>query len=158
MEDLRTASKLIMKNYLMCSLDIEDAYFCIPIHKDYRKFLRFTFDRIIYQFNYLPFGISSAPMIFTKIMKPVMNTLRLKGHISCIYLDDILRCIGNTYQSCLENTYDTILFEKLGFTINYKKSSLIPSRICKYLGFLLNSERFTAVELTEERKKKKKNY
>ena len=151
MENFRTASKLIMKDCYMGSLDIEDAYFCVPIHRDYKKFLRFTLRGVIYQFNCLPFGISSAPMVFPKIMKPVMNTLRQRGHISCIYLDDIL-CIGNTYQACAENICDTIsLLERLGFMVNYKKSVLQPSRGCKYLGFFLNSERFT-IELTEKKK------
>jgi hypothetical protein len=47
------------------SMDLKDAYFHIPIHPDYQKYLRFQFEGQIYQFQALPFGLASAPLIFT---------------------------------------------------------------------------------------------
>ena len=36
----------------------------------------------------LPFGLSSAPRVFTKVMKPVIGMVRSQGIRSVIYLDD----------------------------------------------------------------------
>lgn len=86
-------------------------------------------------------------------MKPVVCHLRTKGIFMVIYLDDIL-CIEKTYESCKHNTQSIIKFlESLGYVINYKKSNLIPSQQCKYLGFIVNSNDFV-LELTEKKKDK----
>ena len=43
-----------------------------------------------YEFNCLPFGLSSAPWVFTKTLKPVAALLRELGVRMVIYIDDIL--------------------------------------------------------------------
>lgn len=99
LEDLKAACRLLEPNMFMGTIDLKDAYFLIPIHKDYRKFLRFSVNSQIYEFTCLPFGLSTSPMVFTKIMKPVMTSLRSRGLLSVIYLDDIL-CLGETKSLC----------------------------------------------------------
>lgn len=142
MEDVRTATKLIFPNNFMCPVDLEDAYYLVPIHRDSRKFLRFAFQGNLYQFRCLPFGLCSAPFVFTKILKPAMRFLRRKGLASVIYLDDIL-CIGQSVNECAKNTGETIrLLESLGFLINWRKSALNPSTKCKFLGFVINTSDF----------------
>lgn len=153
LEDMKTATKLVSPESYMITIDLQDAYFLVPVDKHYRKFLRFRFQNKTYQFTCLPFGLSSSPFVFTKILKPVISNLRQKGFISVIFLDDIL-CIGDTYDECLKNALETIkLLQKLGFIINFKKSKLEPSKICKFLGFLINAYRGT-LSLPEEKKKK----
>lgn len=156
LEDLRTTIKLISRNCYMTSIDLKDAYFLLPICPDYRKFLRFKFQSKLYEFNVLPFGLSTAPFVFTKLMKPVMSHLRCLGHISTIYLDDIC-CIGQTYSDCLQNTLHTrYVLESLGFVINEEKSSLVPNNTCQYLGFVIDSVNFQ-VRLPEEKRISLKN-
>jgi len=50
----------------------------------------------------------------------------------------------------------TTLLKSLGFIINYKKSSLIFSQTCKYLGFIINSVSF-GLEL-DNKKRKEESY
>lgn len=151
-EDLRTACKLVDKNYFMCHLDLKDGFFHIPIHTEHRKFLRFLFEGVIYEFVCLPFGLNISPYIFTKTLKPVVNYLRDKGFLSVVYLDDFL-LLGDNYNNCLINVHTTIKFlESIGFSINYKKSHITPSKICPFLGFLINSNNLT-VELPSEKRK-----
>lgn len=143
MEDLRTATKLMTKGCHMVNIDLKEAYFLVPIHKSQTKFLRFYFQDNLYEFLALPFGLSSAPYIFTKILQPVVTHLRSQGFLSVRYLDDIL-CLGSTAEGCLQNARTTIqLLTKLGFIINYQKSNLVPHTTCKFLGFVLNSETMT---------------
>lgn len=73
LEDLRSVCKLLDYGMFMSTVDPKDAYFLIPVHKSSRKYLRFIFKDIIYEFTCLPFGLSTSPFIFTKLMKPVVN-------------------------------------------------------------------------------------
>lgn len=140
MEDYRTASKLITKDCYMTSIDMKDAYFLVPIHSDHKKFLRFKYNDILYEFNCLPFGLSTAPYVFTKLLKPVMQYLRSNNFASVIFLDDIL-CIDRGYTQCQQNTIFTKnILESLGFVINHEKSCLIPKRECTFLGFIFDSK------------------
>lgn len=156
LEDLRTLIKIISKNSYLCTVDLKDAYFLIKINKDDRKFLRFQFMDSIYEFNVLPFGLNTAPYVFTKIMKPVIKLLRTCGYLSTIYLDDIC-LIGSDYQACYRNLNITRrLLNSLGFIINNEKSSFIPSQTCKFLGFIIDTKHFH-VSLPQEKIKRIKS-
>lgn len=151
LEDIRTACNLISKNSFMVVLDLQDAYLTVPIHKSYRKFLRFEFKGQIFEFLVLPFGLAPAPWVFTKITKPILRILRLLGYLSVLYLDDFL-LIGGTVKECLQNlTATKEILLKLGFLVNTKKSSLIPTQRVNYLGFTIDSNQFI-IELTDKRK------
>lgn len=135
----------------MSSLDLKDAYFLIPIYKGHRKFLRFRFKGKLFQFLCLPFGLCTSPYVFTKIMKPVINNLRLQGIVMVLYLDDFL-FIHKSKVECERNMKKAIkLLEYLGFIINFQKSSLSANQRCKYLGFIIDSVKFS-LELTDKKK------
>lgn len=151
LEDLRTATKLMSKGCYMSTTDLKDAYFLVPIHNSDKKYLRFAWKHNIYEFQVLPFGLNTAPYVFTKILKPVMQHLRSKGLISVIYLDDIW-CCGRSSQECADNVQKTVkILSDLGFIINFDKSSLIPQKCVKFLGFILNSEKYHIALPTQKR-------
>lgn len=136
----------------MCTLDLKDAYFLVPVHKKHRIYLRFRFKGTLYQFTCLPFGLSCCPLIFTKIMKPVIRYLRSRGWSSVLYIDDFLM-IEDSYTNCKENIRVTTEFlEWLGFIINFEKSVLEPALSCKYLGLIIDTKEFV-VRLPEEKSK-----
>ncbi|XP_043481257.1 uncharacterized protein LOC122510567 [Leptopilina heterotoma] len=60
----------------MASIDLQDEFL--------------LFNEKLYEFNCLPFGLCTAPYVFTKLLKPVAQKLRSEGLLSVIYLDDIL--------------------------------------------------------------------
>jgi len=140
MEDLRVARRLISIGTYLASIDLKDAYFHVPIHEDSKKLLRFKWDGILYEFNCLPFGLSTAPRIFTKLMKPVFHYLRNTGFSSVNYLDDFL-LLEESYSDCCYNVLKTRnLLESLGFSINFEKSCLQPSQTITFLGFNIDSK------------------
>lgn len=161
MEDYRTAIKLLNKNYYMATIDLKDAYCLISIDVEFRKKLRFKwnsseFNNVIFEFNVLPFGLSTSPFVFTKLLKPVLKLLRSQGYLSVNYLDDFL-CIGRTYYECLQNVNATVkLLSQLGFVLNREKSNLKPDKKCKFLGFLLDTENMILF-LPDDKKSKIKN-
>lgn len=152
MEDHRTAMTLINHNEFLAKIDLKEAYLLVPIDPNHRKYLRFQYKNNLYEFNALPYGLSSAPYIFTKIMRVVVAHLREKGHKSVIYLDDLL-CVGSDYKTCQKNVHESIsLLESLGFVINFEKCYLEPTQSCNFLGFVFNTTKMT-LELPLEKKK-----
>jgi hypothetical protein len=46
------------------------------------------------QFNVLPFGLTSALYIFTKLTRPIIKKWRSEGKTILVYLDDGFGCHG----------------------------------------------------------------
>ncbi len=72
------------------SLDLKDAYFHIQVAPHHRRFLRFAFEGVAYQYKVLPFGLSLAPHTFTQCMDAALSPLRQMGIRILNYLDDWL--------------------------------------------------------------------
>ncbi|KAJ0169654.1 hypothetical protein K1T71_014839 [Dendrolimus kikuchii] len=150
MENIRTATKIIDRNFYMCSIDLKESYFLVNIAPEHRKYLRFEFENALFEFTAMPYGLSTAPSTFTKLMKPVVSYLRGQGFLSTLYLDDYL-CIGRSYDECIANRDAALhIFQCLGLIVNYEKSVRLPSTSCKFLGFILNTEHMT-LELPQEK-------
>ena len=98
----------------------------------------------------LPFGLSSAPRIFTKLMKPVVAYLRARGVRMVIYLDDMLFLHEQECGLRADILLAVTLIESLGFILNTEKSVLVPTRRIGFLGFILDTENFSLFR-TEER-------
>ncbi len=90
MEGLHMLPDILMADDWMVKLDLKDAYLQVPIHPAHHQFLRFQWEGTTYHFQCLPFGLTSAPRVFTKIMRPVVGFLRQVGIRLLIYLDDML--------------------------------------------------------------------
>lgn len=151
MDDWRTAAKLVQNNCYMTTIDLKEAYFSIPIHSSYRKLLRFKFNNNIYEFTCMPFGLSSAPFVYTKLMKPVVSFIHRLNICCMVYLDDFL-VLSKSKAQCIQNTNMILkLLESLGFLVNYEKSCLSPKQKCKFLGFIFDSSTMT-IELPDEKK------
>jgi hypothetical protein len=115
------------------SLDLTDAYFHIPISPKFRKFMRFVWEDRVYAFKTMPFGLSTAPLVFTRIFQVVVAHLHSQSIFIHSYLDDSL--LKNMSQFLRDHTHFVIgLLLKLGFLISWKKSELVPSQDFVLLG------------------------
>lgn len=143
MEHLSSALNLVEENCYMASIDLKDAYYSVNVDVSSRKFLKFFWNNRLYQFTCLAQGLSCAPRMFTKIMKPLYAHLRSRGFLSTYYLDDSL-LFGKTFSSCSKNIEATKqILENAGFVINCRKSFFVPSNEIEYLGFVINSSKMT---------------
>ena len=150
MDTLETVTRMMKPGCFMASVDLKDAYYTVPIHSDHQKYLKFMFNGTLYQYTCLPNGLSSAPRIFTKLLKPVYSTLHNKGHLSSGYIDDSY-LQGDTVEECQQNITETAsLFSRLEFHIHPTKSVLIPTHILTFLGFILNSLEMTVFPTQEK--------
>ena len=82
-EDYRTALQYIEKQGYMFSFNLKSGYHHIDIHSSQFEFLGFSWNfkgkTRYYVFTVLPFGISSDPYIFTKVMRVLVKYWRLQG-------------------------------------------------------------------------------
>ena len=86
-ESIRTS---LIPGEWVSSIDLSDAYLHIPIHPNSRKYLRFGYMSLVYQFTSLPFGLATAPQVFTMIVKEVKLMALSRGLRLHQYLDDWL--------------------------------------------------------------------
>ena len=117
-------------------IDLKDAFLHVPISPRFRKFLRFHWLGKLLQWIVLPFGLKCSPRILTKVLKPVIAFLRSFFIILItIYLDDLLIQASTPQKTYLHGQIVALLFMVLGWSINWKKSSFIPSQQFTHLGF-----------------------
>ena len=114
-------------------IDLQDAYFHVPIHPSSRKYLRFAFENKVYQFQVLPFCLNTAPQVFTRLEHTVTGYLHRQGISVILYLDDWLihhpdRQVLLRHQAQLINTLDLV-----GFILNRKKSELDLTQDLQFL-------------------------
>ena len=87
----------------------------------------FEWNSTLFEFICLPFGLSSAPRVFTKVLKPFVGSIRNKGIKLVIYLDDMAIISSSRELSFQEAAIIVVqMLESLGFIINKEKSVLIP--------------------------------
>ena len=89
MPSIRHFWQLIQSGYYTLSVDLQDAYLHIPI-KHHDCFLQFVWPNTQYQWKVLPFGLATAPRVFTAITEPIMFLFCQKGFCIVICFDDIL--------------------------------------------------------------------
>ena len=143
MESIDLISGLLHPGDYLASVDLKDAYFSVNIDPRDRKYLRFCWNSIVYQFTCLPFGYSLAPRVFTKILKPVYASLRFQNIRVIYYIDDTL-IIAKSSDQCSRHAHEVCnLLSRVGFTVNQAKSQLIPSQQIQFLGFVVDSVSMT---------------
>ena len=134
METVASVSAAISPGDLAISLDLTDGYFHVPIARWFRKYLRFVINGKVYQFKALPFGLATAPRVFTKILCPLASFLHVLGVPFHRFLDDFL-CRSNSRKQLLRWAVITItVICGMGFHINIPKSMLEPTQDFIYIG------------------------
>ena len=102
MEGINCVKNMIQQGDWLIKVDLKNAYFTIPIYNVDQKYLRFPWEGNAYQVHCLPFGITVAPWVFTKLMKVPVSYLRRMRIRLIIYLDDIL-VMNQTKQGAYED-------------------------------------------------------
>ena len=153
MDTIKDAINLLKPGCFLASIDFKHAYFSVSVCREDRKYLCFYWNNRVYQFTCLPQGLSSAPRVFTKLLKPVLAVLRQKGVVIMCYIDDSLLIAESReeMEAAIQNTVK--LFDSLGLTIHLGKSVLTPVQKISYLGFYLDSVNMT-VTLTPKKREK----
>lgn len=140
METSASILQLVSSGDWLASLDLKDAYFHVPVLPAHRPYLRFAFQDTVYQYRVLPFGLSTAPRVFTCILNPIVGLIHKQGVRFHPYLDDCL-IIARSKQDTLRAIQIAIEYlTRAGFVINHKKSNLIPTQDIQFVGMRLRTD------------------
>ena len=142
MESIRTAKGLLRKGDWMIKLDLKNAYLSVPLYYHHRKFVAFRWRGRLWRFASLPFGLSSAPFIFTKLMKPIVATLRKLGIRLIMHLDDMLVMAAAKEELLGEEALSHSLgaSDSLGFRDQHEEKCNTPGSGDGVSGFCLGFE------------------
>ena len=137
-EDLRVAMLLLEKNDFLFSFDLKSGYHHVDIASEHWKYLGFSWEDRFYVFTVLPFGLSTACYMFTKLVRPLVRYWRGKGLRIIVYLDDGLCAVKGEENAHTASTLVQTTLEKSGFVANVAKSNWTPTQRLQWLGFVLD--------------------
>ena len=75
---------------------------------------------VTYQFGVLPFGLNTAPMVWTKVLAPIMEILHLRGIYISPYLHDFITKAAERIALSQALDHSTEVLLNSGFVINIK--------------------------------------
>ena len=125
---------------LMAKVDIKSAYRNIPVHPDDRWLMGMLWDKALFVDTALPFGLRSAPKIFSAIADAAEWIVKSKGVGFVIhYLDDFLLIGAPASLECREALEVVLnIFNRLGLPVAMDKLEG-PACCLTFLGFELDS-------------------
>jgi hypothetical protein len=110
-------------------LDLTKGYWQIPLDNESKEYTAFQGPDGLYQYNYMPFGLATAPATFNKIVRKLFSNVK---HVVtyfddiCIYTDD-----WETHIKVTRQVFDTL--KKAGFTVKPSKLEIGKQSI-EFLG------------------------
>ena len=91
-KDIRNACVYLSSDHYMLKFDLKSGYHEIDILQEHQTYLGFSqivnSARKVFILTVLPFGLSSAPIIFTKVVCPLVRYCRSHAVRITVYLDD----------------------------------------------------------------------
>ena len=137
-EDLRIAMLLFERGDYLFSFDLKSGYHHVDIAVVHQKYLGFAWEGCYYVFTVLPFGLSTACYMFTKLLRPLVRYWRGQGIRIVVYLDDGLgAATGETEAANISKIVQSTL-EQAGFVLNREKSVWQPTQRLQWLGFVID--------------------
>ena len=131
-EDLFTA---MSGGKLFTKLDLSHAYQQLLLDAESRKYTTINTTKGLFQYQRLPFGVSSAPAIFQRTMDSLLQDL--PGVV--VYLDDVL-VTGDSEENHLENLNRVLeRLEAAGVTLKESKCVFLAPSV-EYLGHVIDKD------------------
>ena len=117
MESLQSIWTCLLRGHYTISIDLQDAYFQITIHRSSRKCLRFLFKNTVYPLA------SHHPVAVHSGHGRGVDTGSSKRISLFLYLDDWLAQMPTYF---------------MGIDLNLKKSELVPNQVFDFIGARFN--------------------
>ena len=126
----------------MAKVDIKQAYRIIPVHPDDRHLLAVQWEGQTLVDKVLPFGLRSAPLIFTAVADALQWIMTKKGVCPVFhYLDDFITLGSPQSDQCLRNLQRLVYTcKQLGVPLEEEKCEG-PAPILTFLGMELDSNK-----------------
>ena len=120
---------------IFSKLDLKHTYLQVPLDEVSKKFTTINTPKGLFQYERLPFGVSSAPSLFQRIMENLLSDL----HHVTVYIDDIL-VTGKDKSDHLYNLHLVLQrLEEAALTLKKSKCKFaVPS--IEYLGHVIDAK------------------
>ena len=126
----------------MFTFDLKSGYHHVEIFPEHRKYLSFawTFSSGRTRFfQIFPFGLSSAPYLFTKLLKPLVKKWRSEAKSIVVDLNDGLGAAEYMNKAKIPSLQVHADLLKSGFLPNEAKCIWDPAQVISWLGAVLNT-------------------
>lgn len=120
------------------SFDLKSGYHHVDIAEHHCKYLGFAWGGQFYVFTVLPFGLSTACYMFTKLLRPLVCYWRAKGLRILFYLDDGLCAVAGRQEALRASQLVSTTLTKAGFVAHPTKSRWEPTQRLQWLGFVID--------------------
>ncbi len=120
------------------SADLKDGYHQIPIHPAERRYFSFYVLGRLFRAAALPFGWTSAPWVFTKVMRVAAAALRSRGIRLLVYLDDWLFLAPSQAAALASRIAVAQTFSDLGLQRHPTKGVWEPTQRLQHLGLVVD--------------------
>ena len=152
LEGISTLSQLLRPGDWMVKSDIKSGYHHITIAPESRRFLAFEFQGTIYRWKVLPFGLATAPYVFVKVLRPMLQVLR-EHNVRCnLYMDDWL-VVAESEDLLLQ--HQRLLWQlshEMGWALAPDKSVTTPTQQLEYLGFILDTRAAPVLRIPQSKR------
>ena len=153
-DDWRVFEQFVEPGGFVFKFDLRKGYHHIDILPEHQNFLGFSWKRngkeYFYVFTVLPFGLSTAPAVFTKVLRPLISSWHKQGIKIAVYLDDGFG-IASTFEKTFNHSKTTKnLLMLAGLVTNDEKSEWNPSKSLTWLGVTVDLNKNT-YQIAEER-------
>ena len=126
-------------------IDLKNGYFHLNLSPKFKRYVCFKFKDSFYNFNKLPFGLSTAPAMFQRFTNDLVKNF-YKGSNIINYLDDFL-IMGSSYKETKKTTIEFLRYlDRANILVNKSKCVLKPSKKIKFLGLEFTSKNLSIPE------------
>ena len=142
-EGIKLASLYFTPDDSMFSVDLEKAYHHVDMHESTWEYLGFAWLGKTYTFTVMPFGLSPACWVFTKLTNELVGRWRSHGIKLVHYLDDFLFAVAGDAtgeHSLFKSVQQRVLsdIQAAGFSLSIPKLVLAPQKSIKFLGYIVD--------------------
>jgi hypothetical protein len=143
LDDLGQSEGLIEQGDSMAAFDLEEQFFHVEMNPQFKKYLGFTITAAgreqYYQFKVMPFGLSPAVAIVTRLLQPVKAYCAKMGIRLSIFVDDG-RIVAGTEEEAVEQLQFVLeVLQLCGWNVQWDKTKLEASQELLHLGFITNT-------------------
>ena len=119
------------------TLDLTSGYWQVPLSQDAQEKSSFITRSGLWKWKVLPFGLTSAPATFQRLMEQVLHGLHWKSLL--LYLDDVI-VIAPDFQTHVQRLEEVLYRLKLaGLKLKPSKCELLQRKV-RYLGHVVSSK------------------
>ena len=146
--NFKALAELFEAGFYFFTFDLESGFHHVSVVEHHQQLLGFSWlfpdgKRRFYNFRVLPFGLSSACYVFTKLMRPLVARWRSMGHVALVYIDDGISGVADRTSAKAASIIQRKDLLSSGLKVNEAKSDWEPRQLGQWLGIIINTIQMT---------------